>query len=248
MVIGNHKKTSGFTLIELTIALVVIGLITGVILVGQSLIATARIDSLIHDLGHYEAAISNFRGSYKKYPGDSSNFVPPGRGNGDIGLGGASGVTNCSFTHPALSNLEMYSVWTHLSQAGMLKEKYPPYSPKSCTGGIHDSDYNKAVLEVDLAPMVALDSKAAAYVGGYTPYPLEGYMQPQGNFSIFFMFSAMDTLALESKMSARSHLNEKDKGLVNSNGLGQCYKTASVFVSCLDPDAKAALLLYYIRR
>lgn len=245
---SEKSRNSGFTLVELSIVLVVIGLLIAGVLVGQSLMETVRVDRIVNDLGNYEAAISNFKSSYKRYPGDSPNFTPPGRGNGDIGSGGPSGVGVCSSAYPTLSNLERYNVWPHLSQAGMLKEKYPPYSPDFC-GGPDNGDYGVAVMNKTLAPLVTLDSKATKYMGlGNKSYPITAYQVLGGNFGLFFLLGTTETLALEHKMSAQSYVNERQKGLVNNNGVGKCYDNASHIVDCTNADAIAALLTYYIHR
>ncbi|WP_161602447.1 type II secretion system protein [Tautonia marina] len=65
----------GFTLIELSIILVVIGLLAGAILVGRDMIANARIRSQIGQLEELESAIYAFRNKYRAYPGDMSNTL-----------------------------------------------------------------------------------------------------------------------------------------------------------------------------
>ena len=58
------KKRSGFTLIELAIVLVVIGLITGGILVGQDLIQAGQLRSVISQVEKYETAANSFKLKY----------------------------------------------------------------------------------------------------------------------------------------------------------------------------------------
>ena len=65
----RHNK-SGFTLIELSIVLVIIGLIVGGILVGQDLIKSAEMRNLASQLRQYQVATSTFRGKYNEIPGD----------------------------------------------------------------------------------------------------------------------------------------------------------------------------------
>lgn len=67
----------GFTLIELSIVLVIIGLIVGGILVGQDLIKSAEIRSTVSQLEKYSSAVNTFRSKYNGIPGDllnASNF------------------------------------------------------------------------------------------------------------------------------------------------------------------------------
>ena len=60
----------GFTLIELSIVLVIIGLIVGVVLVGQDLIRAAGVRATISQIEKYQTAVNTFRGKYGYLPGD----------------------------------------------------------------------------------------------------------------------------------------------------------------------------------
>ncbi len=62
--------TAGFTLIEMSIVLVIIGLIVGGVLVGQSLINAAAVRAQISQIEKYNTAVNTFRGKYNALPGD----------------------------------------------------------------------------------------------------------------------------------------------------------------------------------
>jgi prepilin-type N-terminal cleavage/methylation domain-containing protein len=96
----------GFTLIELSIGLVIIGLLISGILAGQSLIEAAKINKVVHQLRQYDIAISNFRSKYNQYPGDSNIFPSPG--NND----------------KMIINREVGAAWHHLFVGVGLKNKY----------------------------------------------------------------------------------------------------------------------------
>lgn len=93
----------GFTLIELSIVLVIIGLIVGGVLTGQDLIKAAETRATIGQIEKYNTAINTFRTKYNSIPGDvpnddnfgletRTNTTGRGDGNGLI-EGGASGAT-----------------------------------------------------------------------------------------------------------------------------------------------------------
>lgn len=65
----------GFTLLELSIVLVVIGLIIGGITVGSSMIRNAELKSVISDVDKYKTAIETFKFKYQSLPGDMSDAI-----------------------------------------------------------------------------------------------------------------------------------------------------------------------------
>ena len=125
------RRKSGFTLIEMSIVLVIIGLIVGGILVGQDLIASAAIRSQISQIERYNTAVNTFRNKYGYLPGDMPDpyasqfgfsargtFPGLGDGNGIIqGTSNVSGVSNCGFCE---TDGEVLLFWVDLSKAGLI--------------------------------------------------------------------------------------------------------------------------------
>ena len=74
----------GFTLVELSIVLVIVGLLIGGILIGQSMISTAKITQQIRQIQQIEIAVRNFKTKYNSLPGDSRQFTTNGNGDGKI--------------------------------------------------------------------------------------------------------------------------------------------------------------------
>lgn len=113
---GNRRSMArhnrGFTLVEIAIVLVIIGLILGGILNAQSVIRNAQTKDSIKALTDISAAARQFNDRYGMWPGDYSNAVASlpgltcanGNGNGQIG-----------------SNAESACATQQLIRAGMLK-------------------------------------------------------------------------------------------------------------------------------
>ena len=64
------QKEAGFTLIELSIVLVIIGLIVGGVLVGQDLIRAAEVRAQVSQIEKFNTAVNTFRGKFNAIPGD----------------------------------------------------------------------------------------------------------------------------------------------------------------------------------
>ncbi len=69
------SRQQGFTLIELSIVLVIIGLIVGGILVGQDLIQAAQLRATITQIERYDATVNTFRSKFNGLPGDLTSCV-----------------------------------------------------------------------------------------------------------------------------------------------------------------------------
>jgi prepilin-type N-terminal cleavage/methylation domain-containing protein len=82
-------KRKGFTLIELSIVLVIIALVIGGVLVGRALIKSAETNRAIGDLDRINAAVNSFKIKYNCLPGDCTNSTSlfdstvAGNGNGN---------------------------------------------------------------------------------------------------------------------------------------------------------------------
>jgi prepilin-type N-terminal cleavage/methylation domain-containing protein len=65
-----QSRRGGFTLIEMSIVLVIIGLIVGGVLVGQDLIRAAHVCAEITQIEKFNTAVNTFYGKYQALPGD----------------------------------------------------------------------------------------------------------------------------------------------------------------------------------
>ena len=71
-------RQSGFTLVEIAIVLVIIGLLLGGVLKGQSLIASAKYKNLNSQAQSIETAVYAYQDKYKYLPGDDPQFTTRG--------------------------------------------------------------------------------------------------------------------------------------------------------------------------
>src|SRR2546428_11679083 len=67
------NRQQGFTLVEIAIVLVIIGLLLGGILKGQEMITQAKIKNVIADFSGVSAAYHGYQDRYRAIPGDDPN-------------------------------------------------------------------------------------------------------------------------------------------------------------------------------
>jgi len=118
------RKNRGFTLIEIAIVLVIIGLLLGGVLKGQELITSARVRNLISQQDGIKAAYFGFLDRYRALPGDYnqattniSGATANGNNNGQIEL-------NATGSGTGFQAAEYIAVWEHLSRSGFINGSY----------------------------------------------------------------------------------------------------------------------------
>lgn len=119
----------GFTLIELSIVLVIIALIVAGVMTGRDLIHSSRVRATVSQFQEYDAAVNTFRMKYNCIPGDC-----PTAEQMNLGVAGDWGA-NGDGSGGIIYETENTNFWYHLDQAGLLKSprKLTFDSPKPAT-------------------------------------------------------------------------------------------------------------------
>ena len=114
----KHQQ-SGFTLVEIAIVLVIIGLLLGGVLKGQELINSAKAKSYAQDFRTIQSALYGFQDRYKGIPGDLAGANTKINGadlaTGTLGDGKIDGVWDT-----VTATNESCLAWQHLRLAGFL--------------------------------------------------------------------------------------------------------------------------------
>jgi prepilin-type N-terminal cleavage/methylation domain-containing protein len=115
-----HRKQTGFTLVEIAIVLVIIGLLLGGILKGQEMITQAKIKNVVADFSGISAAYYGYQDRYRAIPGDdpqaatrwsgATQAAAPEAGNGRL-----TGAYNST-----ADTEESRMWWDHLRRAGFV--------------------------------------------------------------------------------------------------------------------------------
>lgn len=150
----KYYSDGGFTLIELSIVLVIIGLLVGGVLTGKDLIKAAEIRSSIKDIESFRSAFNTFRLKYNCLPGDCPNatdYFGTSSNCAVVGTGTCNG--NGDYRYGTWVGDEPYRAWQQLALAGLVKGSFT---------GIHTAATNyRSVPDVNVP-------KAPFANGGYS--------------------------------------------------------------------------------
>lgn len=160
----RFTSEKGFTLVELSISMVVIGLLLGGVLKGRELIENSRIASTIAQIKTYDAATSTFRDTYGTLPGDLKNpsLRLPDCNTYVCNLGGnENGKIDWTFdTSPSGEDFaEAFNFFPHLTKAGLING---PVGGSSITSGMYPPTKNSDP-HVDFSPRQPLRNLWAVY-------------------------------------------------------------------------------------
>ena len=146
----------GFTLVEIAIVLVIIGLLLGGILKGQEMITQAKIKNLISDFSGVSVAYHGYVDRYRKIPGDDGDANA--RWTLGIASPAAGGFNDGAITGAYASitpNDESRLFWLHLRRAGFV------------SGTDQEQPFNSVAGKIGVQTGNAASPPAAA-LGGFT--------------------------------------------------------------------------------
>ncbi|RKZ49155.1 MAG: type II secretion system protein [Gammaproteobacteria bacterium] len=137
----NNKKQAGFTLVEIAIVLVIIGLLLGGILKGQELINSARVRNLADQNSAIQAAYFGFIDRYRQVPGDwcpTTGAACPNSATAALGVtvnigGNGNGRIDNNYVEGA-------AVWEQLGRAGFLGGGFTPATAAPTTDVLYSGN------------------------------------------------------------------------------------------------------------
>lgn len=144
------RNNRAFTLIELSIVIVIIGLIVAGIVAGQSLVQQAKLRTITSEVEKIRTALNTFRLQYNGLPGDITNayaYWPSAGCNDTVGT-----LTSCNGDGDGIINrtggdqrMEPLRAWQHLDLSNIY--------PTGLSGEAESSPYYVAKINVPPAPI-----------------------------------------------------------------------------------------------
>jgi len=208
-------QAQGFTLVELSIVIIIIGFLIAGIAAGSSLIKQASLNTVINEVTSYRAALNEFVTKHNALPGDFKD---------GYAFWGNLAIANCTNNNVVIDStgcngngdaiVEVHSegnlAWKHLALSGMI------------TGTYDVGSTNEQIIGVNIPASKYGNGKAGYHFIDYSPFEgvatLTGYKQ--GLFLQIGVFTAGDRAATDVFTTAEAkNIDDKmDDGNPN-NGL-----------------------------
>lgn len=224
---------NGFTLIELSIVLVIIGLVSAGVLVGRDLIRAAEIRGDIAEIEKLKVAVSTFRGKYNCIPGDckdaASLFTGATSGNGN------SRIVNVESATPDVESPMLYHMGNepallidHLARANLIASApFDANSPEAF-------DIRKGIYPLKSSESAGITVQCVIDDLNYTTmgchYAMVGVSLDTVNFAAFgnralgtlnAPYSGLDALNIDIKLDDGKPLTGTIVGITKNDSLQQ---------------------------
>jgi prepilin-type N-terminal cleavage/methylation domain-containing protein len=140
---GSRKKMqSGFTLVEIAIVLVIIGLLLGGVLKGQELVNSAKVKNLANDFRSISSFVYAYQDRFRALPGDDRSAATHVNGGITATTPGSTGVGNARINghwNSSTNTDESFLFWQHVRLAGLAtgtpSVASTDYLPRNAEGG-----------------------------------------------------------------------------------------------------------------
>ena len=177
------RNQSGFTLIEIAIVLVIIGLLLGGVLKGQELINSAKVKNLATDFRNIPVFIYGYQDKFRALPGDDATLSVPATSHltgatacGPVGTATATctpgnGLINGTWNDYSATS-EAYLFWQHVRLAGLTSG--PTVLPAPIGAGDGFRPVNAAGGEIGIQSGTSAVGQSPLYADAAKLLPIRG--------------------------------------------------------------------------
>lgn len=208
-------KTQGFSLLELSIVLVIIGLLSGGVMVGQDLVQQAELRSVVTDMNKVQTSVNAFRSKYNAFPGDMNNATtywgtattcPP------TSVAPLTTMATCNGNGNALLNAseinattpEWWLLWEHLANAGLFEGSFTGASVTAATSQARPAtnvpETKITGVGVTAMSLTVLATNNATWWYGNYPLMLVVGTEQANSSTTGVAFSPTDTNSIDQKI------------------------------------------------
>ena len=129
----QNRNNHGFTLVELSIVIIIIGLIVAGVVSGQSLIKQSQIRQQLSDITNYRVSFNTFKLQYSALPGDMINASSYWSACTDSTGNTCNGNDNSQITYAGLEGMR---AWQHLFLSGILPQNFSGINASTATESV----------------------------------------------------------------------------------------------------------------
>ena len=179
---SNMTPSKGFTLVELSIVILIISLLAGGVIVGQSLLRSSELRAAVSESARYKQVIKEFQDKYMALPGDFAGATSI--------FGGSAGTCPATYAAPITSGTcngdgdglitvnssstrvdEQFLAWQHLAKAQMIEGSFT--GATGSAGGARDRipGTNVPQSKLKAAGWGLISVTLTDIAGGYTAVP-----------------------------------------------------------------------------
>lgn len=201
----SADKTAGFTLVELSIVIIIIGILVSGISAGSALIKQARLNKTIQELQSYDVATRLFTDKYNYFPGDFPNASSlwPGAFNGN----GNRGIDWTWF----IAGDESFATWQHLGFAGLIQQHLNdlPNNPNFATPDFKVGVNVPASSYSESAVYSIISNPQWSNYSSFAPYIIIVGSQAVNNVGPWTVVSVLDAYNIDNKLDNGNPFNGK---------------------------------------
>jgi prepilin-type N-terminal cleavage/methylation domain-containing protein len=232
----------GFSLVELSVVLVILGLLTGGILAGRSLIRAGEVKAVGNEFNRYSSALTAFREKYAALPGDMSNAIdywgtatvcPGTSASPSLTIATCNGDGNNQLSRSVSTSNEELRFWQHMANSGLISGRY--------TGVSTTATATDSAASVGSNVPGSKISGAGWYALQLTSYDYTSTTYFEGNYGLVLTYggnvsNALPTAAVFNASEAWSLDSKLDDGMPGTGGI----MTYERDPGCYDGTATAA--------
>lgn len=223
-----NKKISGFTLVELAVVMIIIGLLLAGVLKGQAMVRNAEIKKLVATVDMLRTGARTFQDKYGSLPGDLVNAqtripgcaamaecLSVGDGNGIIGT---PRVDDWSMDDQSAIDTEATQFWVHMAMADLIHDVAPANGP--VWGGFYPSSPMGGGFHVIHAEEPAPNRANGHYFVLRFP--------PTGSAHVLAAGNAVLTPAVAARLESEYDDNSPNSGaIIADDAAGLCWDTVT---------------------